>query len=78
MSDYEKINVRVKKNTVDMRILAFKKIIVVLIKVLLALAVFIGLNAINFISVTFMVILMAAAIVYGAYKVGSISNEIKF
>ena len=78
MSDYEKINVRVKKNTVDMRILAFKKIIVVLIKVLLALAVFISLNAINFISVTFMVILMAAAIVYGAYKVGSISNEIKF
>ena len=78
MSDYEKINVRVKKNTVDMRIWAFKKIIAVLIKVLLALGVFIGLNAISFISVTFMVILMAAAIVYGAYKVGSISNEIKF
>ena len=78
MSDYEKINIRVKKNTVDMRILAFKKIIVVLLKVLLALGAFIGLKAIGFISVVFMAILMAAAIVYGAYKVGSISNEIKF
>ena len=78
MSDYEKINVRVKKNTVDMRILAFKKIIVVLLKVLLAMGAFIGLKAIGFISVVFMVILMAIAVVVGAYKVGLISCDIKF
>ena len=78
MSDYERINANVKANVNDRRRTAIKRIIVVLLKILLALAVFIGLKAIGFISETFMVILMAVAVVVGAFNIGSISCEIKF
>lgn len=78
MSDYEKINYSVKKNIQDMRILAIKKIIVVLAKVLLAMGAIIGLKAIGFISTAFMAILLAIAVVYGTFKVGYISRDIMF
>ena len=78
MSDYEKINANVKSNIADKRHQAIKQIIAVLFKVLLTFGAVIGLKAIGFISESFMVILMGVAIVVGAYKVGSISCEIKF
>ena len=78
MSDYERINANVKANVNDRRRAAIKRIVAELIKVLLALAVVIGLKAIGFISESFMVILMAIAVVVGAYKVGLISSDIKF
>lgn len=78
MSDYEKINVSVKSNVVDRRNEAIKQIIAVLLKVLLALGVFIGLKAIGFISGTFMFILMAVAVCVGTFKAGYISRDIKY
>ena len=78
MSDYEKINATVKANVSNRRHEAIKRIVWVLLKVLLALAVFIGLKAIGFISATFMGILMAVAIVVGTFNIGSISCDIKF
>lgn len=78
MSDYEKINAAVKTNVVERRNLAIKQIIVVLIKVLLAYGALTGLEAIGFISETFMVILMAVAICVGTFKAGYICRDIKF
>ena len=78
MSDYEKFNASVKTNVVERRNWAIKQIIVVLIKVLLALGAFIGLKAIGFISGTFMVILMAVAVIVGTFKTGYISRDIKY
>ena len=78
MSDYERINANVKENVNDRRRKAIKRIIVVLLKVLLALAAVIGLKAIGFISESFMVILMGVAIVVGTFNIGSISCDIKF
>ena len=78
MSDYEKINATVKANVNNRRHLAIKRIVVVLAKVLLALFVIGGLKAIGFISATFTVILMAVAIVIGAFNLGYISRDIKF
>lgn len=77
MSEYEKINVRVKEQVVVRRRDAVKRIIVVLVGVLAALGAFIGLRAIGFISATFMVILMAVAICIGAFKTGWICRDIK-
>ena len=78
MSDYGRINANVKSNIADKRHQAIKQIIAVLFKVLLTFGVVIGLKAIGFISESFMVILIAISIVVGAYKVGSISCDIKF
>ena len=78
MSNYEKFNATVKSNVIERRNEAIKQIIAVLLKVLLALCVFIGLKAIGFISGTFMVILMAVAICVGTFKAGYISHDIKF
>lgn len=78
MSDYERINANVQANVACRRNKAIKRIIVALAKVLVFLAAVIGLKAIGFISESFMVILMCVAIVVGAFKVGSISCEIKF
>ena len=78
MSDYEKINANVKANVIERRKEAIKQIVVVLLKALLALGVFVGLEAIGFISGAFMFILMAVAVVYGAFQVGAISRDIKF
>lgn len=78
MSDYEKINLTVKTNVVERRNEAIKKIVAESFKVLLAYGALIGLEAIGFISETFMVILMAVAICVGTFKAGYISRDIKF
>lgn len=78
MSDYEKINANVKTNVADRRHEAIKRIVVELFKVLLAIGAVSGLKAIGFISGTFMVILIAVAICYGAFKTGYISRDIKY
>ena len=78
MSDYERINASVKANVANRRNEAIKRIVVELIKVLVALALVTGLKAIGFISESFMVIQIAVAIVYGAFNIGSISRDIKF
>lgn len=78
MSDFEKINVNAKANVVDRRNEAIKRIVVELFKVLLAMAVVIGLNRIGFISGTFMLILMAVAVCVGTFKTGYISRDIKY
>lgn len=78
MSDYERINANVKTNVADRRHEAIKRIVVELLKVLLALGAIVGLKAIGFISGTFMVILMAAAICVGTFQIGYISRDIKF
>ena len=78
MSDYERINAKVKANVACRRNKAIKRIVLVLAKVVLFLAAVLGLKAIGFISGSFLVILMCVAIVVGAFKVGFISCEIKF
>ena len=78
MSEYEKINTSVKCQMVARRREATKRIVILLVKALLALVAFIGLEAIGFISTTFMVILMAIAICSGAFNAGWICRDIKF
>lgn len=78
MSDYEKINVRVKKQICTRRNEAIKRITILLAWVLVAMGAFIGLQAIGFISPTFMVILMGITICIGAFKSGWICRDIKF
>ena len=78
MSDFEKINAGVKQSISARRKAATKRIALVVLCVLLAMAFFIGLKAIGFISLTFMVILMAIAVCIGAFKTGWICRDIKF
>ena len=78
MSEFEKINARAKVQMSARRKNAIKGIIVVLVKVLLTLAVFIGLTAIGFISKTFLVILMISTVCVGAFQMGYIWRDIKF
>lgn len=78
MSDYEKINARVKEQIFSRRRCAIVRIIIVLGWVLVALGAFIGLKAIGFISLTFMAILMAITVCVGAFKTGYICRDIKF
>lgn len=77
MSEYE-LNSKVKANINAKRHEAIKRIVVVLLKVLLALGAIIGLKAIGFISGTFAVILTAVAVCVCAFKLGNIWNDIKF
>jgi uncharacterized membrane protein YfcA len=78
MSDYEKINVRVKQQVFSRRSEAIKRIIIVLLCVLLTIGAFVGLAAIGFISTTFLVILISITICIGAFKSGWICRDIKF
>ena len=78
MSEYEKINAGVKLSMAARRKESIKRIILVLVGVIVALAAFIGLKAIGFISFDFMVILMAIAVCAGAFKTGYIWHDIKF
>ena len=78
MSDYEKINAGVKQSISARRKAAIKRIALVVLGVLLAMAFFVGLKAIGFISLTFMVILMAIAVCIGAFKTGWVCRDIKF
>ena len=78
MSDYERINMNVKANLNSIRNKAFKGIVNVLVRVVVALGAIAGLKAIGFISASFMVILMAVAICVGTFKIGYISRDIKY
>lgn len=78
MSEFDKINAGAKLQMAARRKAAVKGIILVVLGVLVAMAVFIGLKAIGFISLDFMVILMAIAVCTGAFKIGYIWHEIKF
>lgn len=78
MSEYEKINAGVKNSMAERRKKAVKRIVLVILGVLLALAAFVGLKLIHFISLDFMVILMAVAVCTGAFKIGYVSAGIKF
>lgn len=78
MSEFEKINVSAKVQMAAMRKEAIKRVILELAKVLLAIGVFVGLEAIGFISTMFLVILAAITICVGAFKTGYICRDIKF
>ena len=78
MSEYEKINVRVKEQVTSRRTEAIKRIIIVMGKLLLALAGFTGLEAIGFISFTFAVILTAISVCVASFNTGWICRDIKF
>lgn len=78
MSDYENINARVKIQRECWRKEAFKRLALLLAKVMLAVLVFVGLQYIGFINLIFMVILISLAVCIGAFKAGWISRDIKF
>ena len=78
MSDYEKINANVKANVNIQRKEAIKKLVTLLVKALLVMAIVIGLEAIGFISGAFLVILIAVAICTTAFKAGGICRDIEF
>lgn len=77
MSEYEKINVKVKAQVSARRKEAIKKIVLTLGLVLAALAAITGLEAIGFISGTFAFILAAISVCVGAFKAGYIWHDIK-
>ena len=78
MSDYEKINFKVKAQMTARRKEAIKRIILVLCVVLVALLAITGLEAIGFINQTFAIILAAISVCIGAFKTGYIWRDIKF
>lgn len=78
MSEYEKINFKVKAQVSARRREAIKKIILVCGLVLVALVAITGLEAIGFISITFAIILAAITVWAGAFKIGYIWRDIKF
>lgn len=78
MSELERINAGAKAQMSVRRKEAIKRVILELAKVLLAIAAFVGLEAIGFISAMFLVILVAITICVGAFKVGYICRDIKF
>lgn len=78
MSEYEKINASVKAQMAARRKAAIKRIILVLVVVITILASFVGLEAIGFISFTFMVILSSITICTGAFKAGYIWRDVKW
>lgn len=78
MSEYKAIFANVEKNVNARRHKAIKAVVTVLLKVLLALGVFVGLKAIGFISGTFMVILAAVAVCVGTFNIGYIWKDIKY
>ena len=78
MSEYEKINAGVKLSMSSRRTEAIKRIVLELVKVLVAIAACIGLKAIGFISAMFLVILVAIIVCVGAFKSGYICRDIKF
>ena len=77
MSDYEKINARVKSQREYWRNTAFKRLALLLAKLAIAVLVFVGLQYIGFINLIFMVILISLAVCIGAFKAGWICRDIK-
>ena len=78
MSDYEKINCKVKEQMAARRTEAIKRIVLVMVALVFALGAFIGLWAIRFISGTFLLILSSISVCTAAFKAGWISRDIKF
>lgn len=78
MSDYEKINTKVKANVSANRCAAVKVIVKELVKLLFSLSIVIGLHSIGFINGAFMIILVAGLLLTVAFKAGQISRDIKF
>lgn len=78
MSEFEKINASAKVQMSERRKIALKRTIVVMSKVLLALAALFGLTAIGFISKTFLAILIVSTLCVGAFNAGYIYRDIKF
>lgn len=78
MSDYEKINANVKANVNAHRNEAIKKLVILLVNALMAIAIVTGLEAIGFINDAFWLILIAVTICATAFKAGGIWNDIKF
>ena len=78
MSDYEKINNNVKVQIAARRNEAIKRIILILVYLLLALAGIVGLMAIGFISCAFAVILTAISALITAFKIGYVWHDVKF
>lgn len=78
MSELEKINTNVKAQMSARRTVAIKRILLVLVKVLLAVCAVAGLQAITFISGTFAVILTAVTVCVATFKIGYIWRDIKF
>ena len=78
MSDYEKINSKVKAQVFARRKDAIKRIVLALVALVAVLAAIIGLEAIGFISGTFMVILMSISVCAASFKTGYIWRDIKF
>ena len=78
MSELDKLNTGAKQRIADRRKAAFARIAITMLWAIAALGVFIGLWVIHFISLTFMVILMAIAVCVGTFKIGYIWHDIKF
>lgn len=78
MSDYEKINANVKVQITARRKEAIKRIILILVHLLLAMAVIVGLKAIGFISCVFAVILTAISALITAFKIGYVWHDVKY
>ena len=78
MSELEKINTNVKTQMSARRHEAIKRIVIVVLKLLLALGAVVGLKFITFNSGTFAVILMAVAVCVATFNVGYIWRDIKF
>ena len=78
MSEFEKINAKVKVQMSERRKIALKRTIAVLSKVLLTLAALFGLTAVGFISKTFLAILIVSTLCVGAFNAGYIYRDIKF
>ena len=76
MSEKE-LNAKVKANAIAKRREAVKSSVVLSVKVLAALAAFVGLKVIGFISLTFMVILAAMAVCKAAFNLGGIWNDVR-
>lgn len=74
MSEKE-LNARIKANVAARKKTAVKRTVFVSLKLLAALLVFVGLNAIGFISLAFMAILALSAVCYGSFNLGKIWKE---
>lgn len=78
MNEFETINSKVKTQRECWRKEAYKRLALLLAKVVLTVLFFIGLQYIGFINLIFMVILISLAVCIGAFKAGWISRDIKF
>lgn len=75
MSDFEQ---KVTRNVADKRLRGVLRILLQMLYAALAMAAFIGLERIGFISWEFLWILMGSAAMWAAFQAGRISTDIKF